>query len=157
MTATSQAIRLVGHADQLALHAKRRGLQRNKVNLSKGCAIDGLAEHDCRTLASRLSLESKQRAKWVKVTGVVHGVENKGVITDLEKYAESCKDRRDAEIPEKFGSVNFFARVASTGLFGYPNSVTVHWTVGGIMEWTAPAFEEVCLNCEINSYASAKL
>jgi coenzyme PQQ precursor peptide PqqA len=28
---------------------------------------------------------------------------------------------------------------------------------GGIMEWTAPAFEEVCLNCEINSYASAKL
>ena len=30
-------------------------------------------------------------------------------------------------------------------------------TIGGIMEWTAPAFEEVCLNCEINSYASAKL
>jgi coenzyme PQQ precursor peptide PqqA len=28
---------------------------------------------------------------------------------------------------------------------------------GVIMEWTAPAFEEVCLNCEINSYASAKL
>jgi coenzyme PQQ precursor peptide PqqA len=28
---------------------------------------------------------------------------------------------------------------------------------GGNMEWTAPAFEEVCLNCEINSYASAKL
>jgi coenzyme PQQ precursor peptide PqqA len=28
---------------------------------------------------------------------------------------------------------------------------------GGIMEWTAPAFEEICLNCEINSYASAKL
>jgi coenzyme PQQ precursor peptide PqqA len=25
------------------------------------------------------------------------------------------------------------------------------------MEWTDPAFEEVCLNCEINSYASAKL
>ncbi|MFL6308318.1 MAG: pyrroloquinoline quinone precursor peptide PqqA [Candidatus Sulfotelmatobacter sp.] len=25
------------------------------------------------------------------------------------------------------------------------------------MTWTAPAFEEVCLNCEINSYASAKL
>jgi coenzyme PQQ precursor peptide PqqA len=29
--------------------------------------------------------------------------------------------------------------------------------LGKIMEWTAPAFEEVCLNCEINSYASAKL
>ena len=28
---------------------------------------------------------------------------------------------------------------------------------GKIMEWTAPAFEEVCLNCEINSYASATL
>jgi coenzyme PQQ precursor peptide PqqA len=26
-----------------------------------------------------------------------------------------------------------------------------------IMQWTAPVFEEVCLNCEINSYASAKL
>jgi coenzyme PQQ precursor peptide PqqA len=31
------------------------------------------------------------------------------------------------------------------------------WTAGGMMTWTAPAFEEVCLNCEINSYASAKL
>jgi coenzyme PQQ precursor peptide PqqA len=29
--------------------------------------------------------------------------------------------------------------------------------MGENMEWTAPAFEEVCLNCEINSYASAKL
>jgi coenzyme PQQ precursor peptide PqqA len=26
-----------------------------------------------------------------------------------------------------------------------------------IMQWTAPTFEEVCLNCEINSYVSAKL
>jgi coenzyme PQQ precursor peptide PqqA len=25
------------------------------------------------------------------------------------------------------------------------------------MEWTSPQFEEVCLNCEINSYASAEL
>jgi coenzyme PQQ precursor peptide PqqA len=32
-----------------------------------------------------------------------------------------------------------------------------HRLLGEIMEWTAPAFEEVCLNCEINSYASAKL
>ena len=37
-------------------------------------------------------------------------------------------------------------------------SFTVHiGPLGEIMEWTAPAFEEVCLNCEINSYASAKL
>jgi coenzyme PQQ precursor peptide PqqA len=28
---------------------------------------------------------------------------------------------------------------------------------GKNMQWTAPAFEEVCLNCEINSYISAKL
>jgi len=26
-----------------------------------------------------------------------------------------------------------------------------------IMQWTTPQFEEICLNCEINSYASAKL
>jgi len=26
-----------------------------------------------------------------------------------------------------------------------------------IMEWISPTFEEVCLNCEINSYASAQL
>ncbi|MGO9084608.1 MAG: pyrroloquinoline quinone precursor peptide PqqA [Candidatus Sulfotelmatobacter sp.] len=32
-----------------------------------------------------------------------------------------------------------------------------HRSLGEIMEWTAPAFEEICLNCEINSYASAKL
>jgi len=25
------------------------------------------------------------------------------------------------------------------------------------MQWTTPQFEEVCLNCEINSYAQAKL
>jgi len=29
--------------------------------------------------------------------------------------------------------------------------------LGVLMQWTAPVFEEVCLNCEINSYASAKL
>jgi coenzyme PQQ precursor peptide PqqA len=28
---------------------------------------------------------------------------------------------------------------------------------GKTMEWTAPKFEEVALNCEINSYASAAL
>jgi len=25
------------------------------------------------------------------------------------------------------------------------------------MQWSTPKFEEVCLNCEINSYASAQL
>lgn len=32
-----------------------------------------------------------------------------------------------------------------------------HCFVGILMEWTTPQFEEVCLNCEINSYASAQL
>jgi coenzyme PQQ precursor peptide PqqA len=39
----------------------------------------------------------------------------------------------------------------------YLPSGGVAGTLGDPMEWTAPAFEEVCLNCEINSYASAKL
>jgi coenzyme PQQ precursor peptide PqqA len=29
--------------------------------------------------------------------------------------------------------------------------------MGSSMEWTEPKFEEICLNCEINSYASAQL
>jgi coenzyme PQQ precursor peptide PqqA len=35
----------------------------------------------------------------------------------------------------------------------------VRAVLGGLrnMEWTAPQFEEVALNCEINSYASAAL
>lgn len=28
---------------------------------------------------------------------------------------------------------------------------------GKIMEWTTPQFEEISLNCEINSYACAQL
>jgi len=53
------------------------------------------------------------------------------------------------------GSIDFILRV------GYANHTFAvqpwndDW--GKIMQWTAPAFEEVCLNCEINSYASAKL
>lgn len=27
----------------------------------------------------------------------------------------------------------------------------------GSMEWTKPGFEEICLNCEISSYANAEL
>jgi coenzyme PQQ precursor peptide PqqA len=33
----------------------------------------------------------------------------------------------------------------------------IDYLLGEHMTWTTPAFEEVCLNCEINSYASAKL
>jgi coenzyme PQQ precursor peptide PqqA len=57
--------------------------------------------------------------------------------------------------------VLFFSRdIAWAVRTGYSSvrQFTAGWAVGGIiMEWTAPAFEEVCLNCEINSYASAKL
>jgi coenzyme PQQ precursor peptide PqqA len=53
------------------------------------------------------------------------------------------------------GSIDFTPRV------GYANhtfaGLPAERLLGEIMEWTAPAFEEVCLNCEINSYASAKL
>jgi coenzyme PQQ precursor peptide PqqA len=53
------------------------------------------------------------------------------------------------------GTIDFAARV------GYAYSTLAvrppRCPLGEIMEWTAPAFEEVCLNCEINSYASAKL
>jgi len=43
-------------------------------------------------------------------------------------------------------------------LFFCQDNSRPEWADGGIiMEWTAPAFEEVRLNCEINSYASAKL
>jgi coenzyme PQQ precursor peptide PqqA len=35
--------------------------------------------------------------------------------------------------------------------------ITTHPEKDELMEWTSPEFEEVSLNCEINSYASAKL
>jgi coenzyme PQQ precursor peptide PqqA len=53
----------------------------------------------------------------------------------------------------------FQSKIDSARGLGYPvKGITASSRlVGGFMEWTAPAFEEVCLNCEINSYASAKL
>jgi coenzyme PQQ precursor peptide PqqA len=50
--------------------------------------------------------------------------------------------------------------VASVGRFDYSYgaaSANLLKRLGDIMDWTTPAFEEVCLNCEINSYASAQL
>jgi coenzyme PQQ precursor peptide PqqA len=40
-----------------------------------------------------------------------------------------------------------------------PRRITAIPTQGGfgIMEWTTPSFEEVSLNCEVSSYASAEL
>jgi coenzyme PQQ precursor peptide PqqA len=44
--------------------------------------------------------------------------------------------------------------------YSYETFTCILWAIALgviIMQWTAPAFEEVCLNCEINSYASAQL
>jgi coenzyme PQQ precursor peptide PqqA len=56
----------------------------------------------------------------------------------------------------------FASRRFLAGTVDFRSGVSYAWlnileATGGIMEWTAPAFEEVCLNCEINSYASATL
>jgi len=55
-----------------------------------------------------------------------------------------------------FGSIDFapWVSYAYTNIRGMGRRNRL---LGEIMEWTAPAFEEICLNCEINSYASAKL
>jgi coenzyme PQQ precursor peptide PqqA len=68
---------------------------------------------------------------------------------------------------KKFGAESLFSRIrAGLYCFEEPWSIKLYlrsslgWSdYQGVitMEWTAPAFEEVCLNCEINSYASATL
>jgi coenzyme PQQ precursor peptide PqqA len=65
----------------------------------------------------------------------------------------------DAEIQRRFGGFIFQESIASASGFGYSylDNYGLIRPSGGFMEWTTPAFEEVCLNCEINSYASAKL
>jgi coenzyme PQQ precursor peptide PqqA len=98
----------------------------------------------------------------MKVTALVPHVEKRyeiqllarGVCRILQTMAA-----RDAKTRGKFGSDIFaeehcFKQRVRLSLTGHSRS---NWTAGGFMEWTAPAFEEVCLNCEINSYASAKL
>ena len=64
----------------------------------------------------------------------------------------------DAGIQRRFGGHIFRGRIDSGPGIGYAESI--HGPTGPLgvfMEWTTPAFEEVCLNCEINSYVSAKL
>ena len=54
-----------------------------------------------------------------------------------------------------WGRIDFRVRVSyANGTFAVQPRYDL---LGDTMQWTAPAFEEVCLNCEINSYASAKL
>ena len=66
------------------------------------------------------------------------------------------RSRRRCGPISRFGGIDFAPMVGYTyENFGIlrPNEFLGEM----IMQWTAPAFEEVCLNCEINSYASAKL
>jgi coenzyme PQQ precursor peptide PqqA len=52
-----------------------------------------------------------------------------------------------------WGGVSWDAKLASNGIL----KRLVLILRMEIMEWTAPQFEEVALNCEINSYASAAM
>jgi coenzyme PQQ precursor peptide PqqA len=75
--------------------------------------------------------------------------------TSVQKLANSL-----ANFCQKCAWDIFSWSIASRPGFGYPDLdiSRSNRTAGGFkMEWTAPAFEEVCLNCEINSYVSAKL
>jgi coenzyme PQQ precursor peptide PqqA len=69
------------------------------------------------------------------------------------------KGLREAACGGSSLSTFFWSAVDFCLRFGYSlsHSRSMLGPMGENMEWTAPAFEEVCLNCEINSYASAKL
>jgi coenzyme PQQ precursor peptide PqqA len=94
------------------------------------------------------------------VPGVEKGVRNAQTKPDS---AETCNlsidliRKAERRLPHHIfvGSIDFMLRV---GYAKYKFAVCPRNSrLGEIMEWTTPAFEEVCLNCEINSYASAKL
>jgi coenzyme PQQ precursor peptide PqqA len=90
-----------------------------------------------------------------EVPGVEKGLETQQLARRVCRLLH-CTAKRRPICAKRF----YFSRViASAARLGY-SELDIHgptWTAGGFMEWTAPAFEEVCLNCEINSYASAKL
>ncbi|MFZ0955472.1 MAG: pyrroloquinoline quinone precursor peptide PqqA [Candidatus Sulfotelmatobacter sp.] len=68
---------------------------------------------------------------------------------------QSTQRNSNGATTHRFGLLILGARwVKLKGAF---EAATLDTTWEKIMQWTAPAFEEVCLNCEINSYASAKL
>ena len=73
----------------------------------------------------------------------------------------ACSYREDAESRASFAEFYFtfgpLISVSRLVILSGINTVQLGPLGRIIMQWTAPAFEEVCLNCEINSYASAKL
>jgi coenzyme PQQ precursor peptide PqqA len=116
--------------------------------------------------------EVKYLLESTKVTGVVPLVE-KGIKTKLNLVSES-EIAQDVQNLANHTANHPHLMTCSGQYIGWDSlfplpfepgrySLVTHFTAligaaGGInMEWTTPAFEEVCLNCEINSYASAKL
>jgi coenzyme PQQ precursor peptide PqqA len=109
------------------------------------------------------ALEGKQIAKGQKVTGLVPRVEKRAqnarnarvmqiLATLLRAISSQARLGRRAFI---FPGVLISA--GGSAILTKRSQLSGEPSLGEIMEWTAPAFEEVCLNCEINSYASAKL
>ena len=77
----------------------------------------------------------------------------------VQKFATTLRfkdaSRREAELDSGTNRIVYLGKVDYTISTFQHLAGTI--TGGKIMEWTAPAFKEVCLNCEINSYASATL
>src|SRR5579864_2403168 len=80
MAAARQAIRLAVRTDQLTLNAEGGRLQRDKTNIPKSIAIDGLAKHD-RIVLAVLAVQTKVNTERSseKVTVQVPVVEKLGV------------------------------------------------------------------------------
>jgi coenzyme PQQ precursor peptide PqqA len=113
------------------------------------------------------AIEGKQIAKGEKVPGLVRVVEKPAKVDRAGEYAKSCNHGR-AEMPCGMAvcrpfNFRIFAGAVLISERGSATLAIRHGTHSAetigriIMQWTAPVFEEVCLNCEINSYASAKL
>jgi coenzyme PQQ precursor peptide PqqA len=117
--------------------------------------------------------EGNQRAKGEKVAAQVPRVEKRDAIPAREVRRSLQGSQNLASeylIPaqrlasgRKFflvfrGSLIDFGRALGYATSTFAGLAALRFPGGYIvMQWTAPAFEEVCLNCEINSYASAKL
>jgi coenzyme PQQ precursor peptide PqqA len=97
------------------------------------------------------------------VPGVENGAENAGVRGSADHalnilLISSQKARGMRGLRWLFFSRVLISVRGSSMLVGRFWSTSPERLLGEIiMQWTAPAFEEICLNCEINSYASAKL
>jgi coenzyme PQQ precursor peptide PqqA len=113
----------------------------------------------------RVSVQGTHRVSGQKVAALVQGLwKNSGKEGLRRTYAGMCNPEpaqgkeflpRGSFMDLK-GSTVLPSAVYSTNLESRFSSTETNYQ-GDIMEWTAPVFEEVCLNCEINSYASATL